>query len=165
MTLIAPVLGTPSESARDQSTLSLLRWGFANFAPREPVVAGTVLARLPVQDQSRRAVVVAGRSYGQVFPRATVVRTRLELPAQLQGPLPRHAVVGHVVVLADGKRVATLPLVVARAVPGVGALAQEIAFVGGPITLIVVVLLLGAAIGTRMSWRGRTRAAAAGGRR
>jgi serine-type D-Ala-D-Ala carboxypeptidase (penicillin-binding protein 5/6) len=165
MTLIAPVLGTPSESARDQSTLSLLQWGFANFVPREPVVAGTVLARLPVKDQSRRAVVVAARSYRQVFPRAAVVRTRLELPAQLEGPLPRHAVVGHAVVIADGKRVATVPLVVARAVPGVGALAQAIASIGGPITLVVVVLLLGAAIGTRVSWRGRVRAAAAGGRR
>jgi D-alanyl-D-alanine carboxypeptidase (penicillin-binding protein 5/6) len=165
MTLIAPVLGTPSESERDQSTLSLLQWGFANFVARQPVVAGTVLARLPVKDQSRRVAVVAGRSFTQVFPRGTVVRTRLQLPTQFEGPLARRAVVGHVVVLADGKRVAAIPLVLARAVPAVSPITQAIASVGGPITLILVVVLLGAAIATRTTWRRRIRAATAGGRR
>jgi D-alanyl-D-alanine carboxypeptidase (penicillin-binding protein 5/6) len=159
------VLGTTSEAARDRSTLSLLQWGFANFVVREPVRAGAVLARLPVKDQSGHAVLVAKSSFQQVLSRSVTIRTRLSLPTQVEGPLPRGAVVGHVIVLAEGKRLATVPLVLARAIPAVSPITQAISFIGRPITLLVVLLLLGAAVATGATRRQRVRATAAGGRR
>jgi D-alanyl-D-alanine carboxypeptidase (penicillin-binding protein 5/6) len=166
MTLIAPVLGTRSEAMRDQSTLSLLRWGFANFVTREPVVAGAVVARPAVKDQSPlQATVVARDSFSRVFARSSVVRTRVVLPRQLDGPLARGAVVGHLVVTADGRTIRRIPLVLARALPAVSPLTQAVAFIGRPFTLLVVVLLVGVAVATATTRRQRIRATAAGGRR
>jgi D-alanyl-D-alanine carboxypeptidase (penicillin-binding protein 5/6) len=165
MTLIAPVLGTPSESARDASTLALLRWGFANFHVLEPVRAGSVLARPTVKDRSgAHAVVIAGASLKRVFPRSARVRIRVEVPRQLAGPLARHARVGQVVVLQDGRPVARIPLWLGRALPAVSPLTQAAGFLTRPFTLVVLLLLLGGA-GASMLWHQRTRAVAAGTRR
>lgn len=165
MTLIAPVLGTPSEGERDASTLALLQWGFANFHLLDPVRAGTVLARPTVRDRSgAHAVVIAGGSFQRIFPRSSRVRTRVQVPRELAGPLPRHAVVGHVLVLEDGRTVARVPLVLGRALPAVSPLTLAAGFLTRPFTLVLLVLLLGGA-GAAMSWRQRTRAPAAGTRR
>jgi hypothetical protein len=68
-------------------------------------------------------------------------------------------------VLAEGKRIATVPLVLARAIPAVSPITQAISFIGRPITLLVVLLLVGAAVGAGATRRQRMRATAAGGRR
>jgi len=165
MTLIAPVLGTPSEAMRDQSALSLLRWGFANFVTREPVVGGTVVARPSVKDQSPlHAVVIAQGSFRRVFARSSVVRTRVLVPSRLDGPLPRGALVGHVLVTADGRTITRIPLVLARALPAVSPVTQAVAFIGRPFTLLVAVLLLAAAVATATTRRQRIRATARGRR-
>ena len=131
MTLISVVLGTSSEAARDANTLALLNYGFATFRLRKPVVRGTVLARPPVRDRPGvRAEVIAADTYTHVFARGTRLRLRLELPAQLAGPLPRHAVVGKVVVLADGRAAGSVPLLLAR------ALTVSFGGLSGPITLL-----------------------------
>jgi D-alanyl-D-alanine carboxypeptidase (penicillin-binding protein 5/6) len=166
MTLIAPVLGTASQAARDQNTLTLLEWGFANFHVLRPVLAGTVMARPTVQDRSGvHATVIAASSFQHVFARSATVRTVVDVPRQLAGPLPRHAVVGQVLVQADGRTVASVPLLLAKALPAVSPLTKVAAFLTRPFTLIVLVLLLGMVGGTAMFWRQRTRALAAGTRR
>lgn len=166
MTLIAPVLGTPSQSVRDDSTLALLQWGFQNFHVLQPVLAGTVLGRPTVRDRSGvRAKVIAASSFTRVFARWSVVRTRVELPRELAGPLPRHAVVGHVLVLSDGRKIASIPLLLAKALPAVSPLTLAAAFLTRPFTLFVLVLLLGAVVGTAVLWRQRTRVLAARTRR
>ena len=45
--------------------------------------------------------------------------------------------------LADGRQLNTVPLVLARAVPGVSALTLAVRFITEPITLLGLVLLLG----------------------
>lgn len=165
MTLIAPVLGTASEGERDANTLALLQWGFASFHVLEPVRAGSVLARPSVQDRSGvHAVVIAGGSYQRVFARSAQVRTRVVVPRQLAGPLPRHAVVGHVLVLENGRTLASVPLLLGRALPAVSPLTLAAGFLTRPFTLVLLVLLLGGA-GAAMFWHQRTRSPAAGTRR
>jgi D-alanyl-D-alanine carboxypeptidase (penicillin-binding protein 5/6) len=165
MTLIAPVLGTASEGERDANTLALLQWGFASFHVLEPVRAGSVLARPSVQDRSGvHAVVIAGASYQRVFARSAQVRTRVVVPRQLAGPLPRHAVVGHVLVLENGRTLASVPLLLGRALPAVSPLTLAAGFLTRPFTLVLLVLLLGGA-GAAMFWHQRTRSPAAGTRR
>jgi D-alanyl-D-alanine carboxypeptidase (penicillin-binding protein 5/6) len=166
MTLIAPVLGTLSEATRDQSTLALLEWGFANFGIRRPVLAGTVLGRTTVQDRPGfHASVTAARSYQGVFARSTVLTTRIQLPHELAGPLPRGAMVGQVLVLADGRQIASVPLLLAKSLPAVSSLTLAAEFLTRPSTLLVILLLIGAAAGARMFWRQRTRGLAARTRR
>ena len=69
MTLLSAVLGTASEAARDENTLTLLDYGYADFRTRTPIRAGAVLARPTVKDQpGKRAVVIASRTFMRVVP-------------------------------------------------------------------------------------------------
>jgi D-alanyl-D-alanine carboxypeptidase (penicillin-binding protein 5/6) len=144
MTLESAVLGTASEAARDQNTLALLNWGYANFQQTAPVLAGSVLARPTVADQpGKRPDVIAARTLSEVVARSSHVQVRIQVPHQLSGPLKQHAVVGSATVIDDGTRLATVPLVLAQALPGVSALTLIGRFLTEPITLLGLVLLIG----------------------
>lgn len=164
LTLLSAVLGTASESARDQNTLALLNWGYVNFRLTEPVVGGTVLARPTVADQpGKHATVIAARTLSDVIARSSQVQVRVRVPHQLSGPLERTAVVGRAIVLDNGREVNSVPLILARAVPGVSALTLAGRFITQPITLVVLVMLLGgtAALIVRRRLSRRTRQATA----
>jgi D-alanyl-D-alanine carboxypeptidase (penicillin-binding protein 5/6) len=157
MTLISAVLGTASEYARDQNTLSLLDWGFQNFVLRAPVSAARPIATRPVQGQPGvKAKLIAARAYTHVFPRTTRVRTLIRAPRQLTGPLRRHAVVGSVVVLAGGRVAARIPLLLDNALQAAPQTLPE--KLSGPFTLVLLLLLLGSVL--VLFRRGRIRAAA-----
>jgi serine-type D-Ala-D-Ala carboxypeptidase (penicillin-binding protein 5/6) len=163
ITLISAVLGTASESARDANTLALLDYGFDNFHRVDPVRRGQLIATRPVKDQSdKRAKLIAGANVTDVVSRHTRIRLRLELPRQLKGPLARHAVVGRLVVLEDGRPVARVQLLLAHALPAVSPITLAARFLTRPITLVLLVALLAAAFGliTAVRWRVRDRATA-----
>lgn len=158
MTLESAVLGTSSETARDQNTLSLLGWGFANFRLAKPVIAGAVLSRPTVADRPGvRAQVIAGRAFAQVVRKAVHLHVKLRVPAQLSGPLPRQAVVGSATVLADGRAVGSVPLVLAQALPAVSPLTLAARFVTRTSTLVALVVLLGGAATLVARRRGQRR--------
>src|SRR5262249_6613484 len=139
MTLLSAVLGTDSEASRDANTLALLDYGFSHFHLRTPVTAGSVMARPTVKDRPGvRVPVIAARTLTRVLPRGAAVRTRVEVPHQLAGPLARHAVVGTIVVRAHGKTIARIPLLVSRRLVPVSPLAIAARFITRPITLLVV---------------------------
>jgi serine-type D-Ala-D-Ala carboxypeptidase (penicillin-binding protein 5/6) len=159
MTLLSAVLGTSSEEARDANTVALLDYGFANFRLATPVVAGTVLARPTVQDRpGLHADVVAARTFTDVLARTVRLGVRIRVPHQLAGPLKRHAVVGSVVVVANGRPLSRIPLLLARALPAVSPLTVAARFLTRPSTLVALVALLGSAIGLFGLWRWRLRA-------
>jgi D-alanyl-D-alanine carboxypeptidase (penicillin-binding protein 5/6) len=163
MTLISAVLGTASESARDANTLALLGYGFANFHIVSPVRHGQLIATRPVKDQpDRRAKLIAATSVTDVVSRHSHIRLRLELPRQLKGPLGRHAVVGRLVVLEDGRPIARVPLLLAHSLPAVSPITLAARFLTRPITLVLLVALLAAFFGliTAVRWRVRDRATA-----
>jgi D-alanyl-D-alanine carboxypeptidase (penicillin-binding protein 5/6) len=166
MTLVSAVLGTPSEGNRNADTLAVLDYGFAAFKIAKPVRAGAVLARLPIRDQpGKHADVVAARSLVRVIERGASVRTRLEIPHQLTGPLRRHAVVGSVVVVVGGRSIARIPLLVAHAVAAVSPLTIAARFVTKPSSILVLLLLLGAAVALAIHRRTSARARARPSRR
>jgi hypothetical protein len=75
-----------------------------------------------------------------VFARGTVLRTRTVLAPKLAGPLAYHARVGTLLVLANGRVIARIALLLAHAVPAPApALLDRLA---GPITLVVALLLV-----------------------
>jgi D-alanyl-D-alanine carboxypeptidase (penicillin-binding protein 5/6) len=158
MTLISAVIGTPDEAVRDASTLSLLNYGFANFALRTPVHKGQVLARPTVKGRDKlHAAVIAGATFQHVFARTARLRLRVNLPQELTGPLGRHTRVGSVAVVSRGRVIKRVPLVVARAVPGPSSGLGGLGFVTRPFTLVSLVVLLAVAIGLTVFWRGRIR--------
>jgi serine-type D-Ala-D-Ala carboxypeptidase (penicillin-binding protein 5/6) len=156
MTLLSAVLGTPSEAARDDSTLALLDYGFSAFRMVTPIHSGTVLARPTIKDRpGQRAAVVASRTFTRVVPRGARVRVRVYVPHQLAGPLSRNTVVGTVVVMAGPRQIAREPLLLGRALPAVSPLTSASRFVTRPSTVVSALVLLCAAIALAVRWRAR----------
>jgi D-alanyl-D-alanine carboxypeptidase (penicillin-binding protein 5/6) len=158
MTLIDAVLGTSSEAARDSNALALLNWGFANFGLRTPIRAGKVLATPTVAGKpGAYARVIAASTYKHVFPRSASVRLRVNAPAQLAGPLPRHAEVGTVAVVENHRVVAQIPLLLANQLPRIKKRASNASVLVLSVTLSGLLVAAGAAIGLTMFWREWTR--------
>ena len=166
MTLIDAVLGTSSESARDANALALLDYGFANFRRVSPLRAGEVLARPTVQYRSGvHATLLAASTLSRVIPRNGIVRLRVSAPRQLTGPLPRHAVLGSATVLVDGRPVARVPLLLARALAEVSPLSIAAGFIFRPLTLLIIILLAGGGLALAFHVRQRRRVRGKGGLR
>jgi serine-type D-Ala-D-Ala carboxypeptidase (penicillin-binding protein 5/6) len=142
LTLTGSVLGTSSEDARDAAGLALLSWGFDEFHQVTAVSEGRILARLPVSDQSLKAVVIAGGGYQGVLPRSDAVKLTLKLPRKLSGPLPWHAVVGEATVLVSGRAVSRFPLLLAHQLPAISPVVLAARFLGRTTTLVVLVLAI-----------------------
>ena len=159
MTLIDAVLGTSSEAARDSNALALLQWGFANFGMRTPVHGGAVLARPAITggQSGAHARLVAASSYTHVFPKAEKVRLRVTAPAQLTGPLAKDAQVGSVAVVAGGRVVTRIPLLLTAALPQIKKQKSIASVMVVSVTLFGLLVAAGAAIGLTMFWREWTR--------
>jgi serine-type D-Ala-D-Ala carboxypeptidase (penicillin-binding protein 5/6) len=145
-TLIDSVLGTDSEAQRNDAALALLDYGFEEFHLVRPLHAGQTVARVRVPYSSKRAVVVARGSVQRVVARTARVSVKPKLPHQLSGPLKKGAVVGHARVLVAGRVVAVVPLVLIRALPAESTFAKASHLIGGPFTLMLLALALGAAV-------------------
>jgi len=139
MALISAVLGTDSETLRDDNTLALLNYGGANFRMWTPVRKGQVMAQPTVKDQaSLHPTVTAAAGFARILPRSAPVRMHVSVPRQLVGPLPAQSVVGTATV-TDGRRVlARIPLVLTRPVPALSGLTKATRFVTRPVALAVI---------------------------
>jgi serine-type D-Ala-D-Ala carboxypeptidase (penicillin-binding protein 5/6) len=159
MTLIDAVLGTSSEAARDSNALALLQWGFANFGMRTPVHAGAVLARPAITSGQvgAHARLVAASSYTHVFPKAEKVRLRVTAPAQLTGPVAKDTQEGSVAVVAGGRVVTRIPLLLNAALPQIKKQKSITSVMVVSVTLFGLLVAAGAAIGLTMFWREWTR--------
>jgi D-alanyl-D-alanine carboxypeptidase (penicillin-binding protein 5/6) len=146
MTLIGAVLGTSNEAARDANALALLDYGYAEYRIARLVVAGRVLARRAVRDSDTRAAVIAGASLSRLVKRSDRITLRVQVPRQLAGPMPRHAIVGQVRVLVNGRQVGRVPLLLARRLPAISPLTQAARFLTKSSTLISLSLLVLAAL-------------------
>ena len=93
--LVSVVLGEPTEAARDSDTLALLRYGFTLYR-RAPVArAGATLARSKVEHfGDRETPLVAARRVSVTVRRGERVRTVVEAPGTLGGPIAEGARVG-----------------------------------------------------------------------
>lgn len=145
-TFVAAVLGDPSEATRNADALALLRWAFASYRVATPVRTGVVYARPSVKHRpDERVPVVAARDLRELVRRDARVKLVLDVPRELEGPLPRRAVVGTATVRANGRPIARVALVTARPVPEVGLLEQVGRALDDPGSLVVIVTLLGGA--------------------
>ena len=158
MTLLSAVLGTSSEASRDANTMALLTYGFDNFRLQTPVRAGTVLSTPTVKDRPGvHADLIAAATLTRVLPRTAKVTLRIDAPRQLAGPLKSHTVIGRVVVLANGRAIARIRLLLARALPAVSPLTLAARFLTRPSTLVSLFALLGVVVVLLGVWRSRSR--------
>lgn len=155
--LVSVVLGAPSEAARDADTLGLLRYGFSRYRRVPAVRRGATLARAQVAHfGDREARLVAARRVSVTARRGQRVRTVVEAPQEVTGPLPRGASVGTVRVYRAGRLVRAVPLVTATAVPEAGLLRKLGGFVV-PVLLIAAGVALWLAVRRRRAPRMRIR--------
>ncbi len=114
VTLLSVVLGAPSVAARDQDTLSLLRYGFSLYVRQTPVRSGERLAAPAVRGRDQALPLVASRSVRVSARRGQSVRVAVDAPREVEGPIPRGRRLGTGVVTLDGEVVGRVPLLSKR---------------------------------------------------
>ncbi|MEA2474855.1 MAG: hypothetical protein QOE06_2770 [Thermoleophilaceae bacterium] len=156
--VISVVMGEPSEAARDAESLSLLEWGLDRFMRVVPVRAGRVVTNVGVKlFDDRRIPLEAARSARVTVRRGARVRTRVEAPRELKGPIPAGRRVGTVLVTVDGRAAARVPLVTASAVPEAGFFRRAGSAIGWAVAFVVLAVAILAAAryrGSRSRRRG-----------
>ena len=158
MTLLSAVLGTDSETARDDSTLALLGYGFRHFRLARPVAAGVVLAQPTAQDRPGvRTKLVAAAGFSRVISDSDRVSLQVRAPATLAGPLARRSAHGYVQILVDGRPVGRVALLLAQPLAAVSPLAIAARFLLHGSTLVGLLALCGVGAVLAGVWRRRWR--------
>jgi D-alanyl-D-alanine carboxypeptidase (penicillin-binding protein 5/6) len=157
--VVSVVLGEPTEAARDEDTLTLLRWGLDRFSRVMMVDTGRALARADIKYRDETARLVPRRDVSLTIRDGMQLRRRVNAPEELEGPIAAGERVGSVTVLVDGRPVRRVALVTAEDVPGAGTLRVLLSVLGVPLTLLIAVAILVAAILAILRFRVRIRIA------
>jgi D-alanyl-D-alanine carboxypeptidase (penicillin-binding protein 5/6) len=144
--VVSVVLGEPSEDARDSNTLELLRWGLRRFSRVRVLDARRALARADIEYRDETARLVPRRDIALTLRDGQRLRRRVDAPDELEGPLERGERVGSVTVLVDGQPVRRVALVTAAEVPEAGTLRVLLSVLGVPLTVLIGLAILGAAV-------------------
>jgi D-alanyl-D-alanine carboxypeptidase (penicillin-binding protein 5/6) len=161
--VVSVVLGPPSIPARDADSLALLRWGVAQFRRVRPVARGRTFGRAKVKYHDGSTVrLVAQRSFSLTARRGRPVRTRVDAPTELEGPIAAGERVGTVQVRYRNRVVGVVPLVTATPVEGASFVRKATSGIGGPVVALALLALLGAA--ALLALRVRSLRRAPGGR-
>lgn len=137
--VVSVVLGEPSEAARDEDSLALLRYGIDQYRRVPALRAGRVVHRADVRwFDDAEAALVAPDDVALTVRRGEQVRTVVDAPEELEGPLAAGERVGTVAVVYRGEVVRRAPLVTAAEVPGAGTVRRLTAVLDVTLTLLVV---------------------------
>ena len=142
--VISVVLGEPSEAARDEESLALLRYGLAQYRRVTPLRKRRPVAEADVAYRDEQVELLPARSVSIVARRGQRVRTRLDVPDEVEGELAAGARVGTAAVVVDGKVVRNLPVVTADAVPGAGLPRRIASTLGLSLTALVLLVIVSA---------------------
>jgi serine-type D-Ala-D-Ala carboxypeptidase (penicillin-binding protein 5/6) len=115
VTLLSVVMGAATETARDDDTLALLRYGFSLYRRQTPVQRGQRLAAAAVRGRDDSLPLVAARSVQVTARHGQAVRVRVQAPRDVLGPIPRGRRLGAAVVTVDGEVAGRAPLLSKRA--------------------------------------------------
>ncbi len=144
--VISVVLGEPTEAARDADTVELLRWGLDRFSRVRVLDSGRALARADIEYRDETARLVPRRGVALTLRDGQRVRRRVNAPEEVEGPLAKGERVGSVTVLVDGRPIRRVALVTAAEVPGAGTLRVLLSELGVPLTLVIGLAILAAAV-------------------
>jgi D-alanyl-D-alanine carboxypeptidase (penicillin-binding protein 5/6) len=144
--VVSVVLGEPTEAERDSDTLALLRWGLGRFSTVRVLDDRRGLGRADIRYRDEEARLVPRRDVVLTLRDGQRVRRRVNAPEELEGPLPAGRRVGSVTVLVDGEPVRRVALVTATDVPGAGTLRVLVSELGVPLTILIALAILLAAV-------------------
>ena len=147
VTVMSAVLGEPSEAARDADSLALLRYGLSRYERRTVLKEGRRLGRADLDSRDDVVDLVAAETVERVLRRGEKARVRVvDAPQELEGPLPAGAEVGTVEVSVRGKVVERIALVTAVAVEEASVGDRIASVLTEPLSILLVVLLLGCTV-------------------
>lgn len=167
--LIASVMGTSSEAARDAQTVRLMDYGFSLYEKRVPIRTGRPVQRIPVRFEDRDLPVSSPRPVRIGVREGEDLVVSIDLPEEVEGPVRKGRRLGTATVSLDGDRIGRVPLLADRAVAepgllerGLETLTSNLVYAFIALSVILVLLLL---MRRRQESEMRTRLARAGRRR
>jgi len=168
--VISVVTGEPGESARDNDSLALLRYGLGQFRHARVVDSRKTVATAKVEwHDDDRVDIVPAKDATLTIRRGERVRKLVDAPDKLEGPLPRGERVGVMQVSYRDQVVRRIPLVTAGPVRGATTWDKVASALGGSaaaVAFLALAALAGLAALRVRNERRRGRAAAVrGGRR
>ena len=116
VTLVAALLGAPSDEERDEGSLALLRYGFSRYHRLLPLRRGRPAARLRVSYEERPLKLLASRTLRVWARNDQRVRVRVDATGPVTGPIPAGRPLGTARVYVDGRREGAVRLRASRAV-------------------------------------------------
>jgi D-alanyl-D-alanine carboxypeptidase (penicillin-binding protein 5/6) len=151
--VISAVLGTAGVGDRDAESLALLQTGLKAFQYVTAAYAGRHVkgvGRVPIRYRPGAGVqLVVGRTVHTIIPhgrRDQLAVRPLRVPDRVEGPIRRGQVLGSAEVLRAGKRVATVPLVAAEAIPAAGLGQRTKAWFTRPLAVVIAFAVLGGTV-------------------
>ncbi len=114
--IVASVLGAPTEEQRNRDLEALLDWGLAQYAAVKVVDASRAYAQVEVGWGREPVRLVPERDAGYVLRVGRTLLERVVAVSTAALPVYRGQRLGEVRVFDGGRRIATVPLVAARAV-------------------------------------------------
>lgn len=154
VTLVAALLGAPTEAARYAGGLELLRWGFARYRQRVEAAKGEELGEVGIADRFADVPLVASQRLAVLLRPGQRAGLELALPDAVEGPVRKGQRIGSAVATVDGRPVESVPLAAARSERAAGWVEVALGTILSPLGLVPlgVILLL---TGGFLAWRGR----------
>lgn len=143
VTVVSAVLGAPSEAARQEDTLALLRYGLGRFERVTAVREADVVARVPLAYREGMAIPLAAGDTARYTVREDeeLRRDVTGVPEEVDGPLERGTQLGTLVVRRGDEVVARVPLVTTRAVEKAGVALRVDELLSRPTTILLLAVL------------------------
>jgi D-alanyl-D-alanine carboxypeptidase (penicillin-binding protein 5/6) len=151
--VVSAVLGTSGYGDRDRESLALLKTGLKAFQYVTAVRSGAHVpgvGRVPIKYRPGAGLaLVTGRTIHTIVPhrrRDLITLHATKVPHEVEGPIRRGQVLGSVDVLRAGKRIGTVPLVAAEAIPEAGLGQRTKAAFTRPLAVVLAFAVLGGTV-------------------
>lgn len=157
VTVVSAVLGTPSEAARNADSLTLLRYGLQRYHVVSAVKRDRPVVTVPIRFRDGPGLqLVASRTVRRTARRSERLTTRIVgAPHEVEGPVPKGARLGTLLVIQRGKTVERVALVAARAVPSATATERLSDFGRRPGTILLTTIFVACTL-LLVLWRRRS---------
>jgi D-alanyl-D-alanine carboxypeptidase (penicillin-binding protein 5/6) len=139
VTVLSAVIGDPSEAARDSDSLQLLKYGLDRYHVVTAVRKGQNVGSVGLAHRDEQVGLAADTTVQRTARRGDKLTVTLQgAPTEVDGPLPKGARLGTVVVTQRGRVVARVPAVTADAVDAATFLQRVGDWLGQPLTLVLL---------------------------
>jgi D-alanyl-D-alanine carboxypeptidase (penicillin-binding protein 5/6) len=150
--VISAVLGESSESARNDDTVRLLKYGMGKFQRITAAPPGThvgVFVPIRYRRGAELELIVGPNGERTVVPRHERERVTIKptkYPSEIAGPIAFGQELGQADVLQDGRKIATVPLVASGEVPAAGVAQRTKSWFATPIGVLIAFVVVGGTV-------------------